>query len=261
MNDAWAWAAIGLALGVVWIYARGLNESPLRNAQTKKRDAAMFIGGMAILALALSPPVHALAQRGLVQHMAQHIAIVVAAAPLIALARPLPTLIAGMPAPARNRLAPIARPLPNAALSPSAFLAVSALQALVFWGWHDPTMYDAAVRHNALHAFAHATFFISALAYWWAIVHAPDAGERGYILAMIASVATMIQGSMLGLLMLVAHAPWYSVYPNTSASLAEQQSAAALMWGTTGTVYMLAAAILLWRLLDEIDRNTAATTN
>ena len=136
-------------------------------------------------------------------------------------------------------------------MSPTGIWIVTLVHGAAFWLWHDPDLYDAAVRNGALHTLEHATFVITALVYWWTIVHAGEAGERGYVLAMLASVVTVIQGSVLGLLMLVASTPWYAVYDRSPGALSDQQGAAALMWGVTGSVYMLAVAVLLWRLLAE----------
>jgi cytochrome c oxidase assembly factor CtaG len=219
------------------------------------RESAVALLGLAVLGVSISPPAHALAERGLMLHMAQHVALVIAAAPLIVLGRPLPTLLLGLPRAVRPLVARLA---PGRwLLGATGIWVVTALHAGAFWLWHDPALYDAAVRDGSLHALEHASFVLSALLYWWSIVHAEREGERGVVLAMVASVATVIQGSMLGLLMLVAHAPWYSVYPSSGDALGQQQAAAALMWATTGSVYMLASAILLWRLLAQLDRRTA----
>jgi putative membrane protein len=246
VRDPWSWAALALVVALLAAYLRGLSR-PLAEPGT-----LCAIAGLAVAAAAVSPPAHDLAGRGLTLHMAQHVALVIAAAPLIVLGRPLAAVRDGLPRTARPLVAPLERALP-VTLSTTGIWIVTGVHAATFWLWHDPALYDAAVRHDALHGLEHATFLLTALVYWWTIVHAEDAGERGYVLAMAASVATVVQGSVLGLLMLVAHAPWYAVYSGSSDALSQQQSAAALMWGTTGSVYMLATAVLLWRLLAHLD--------
>jgi putative membrane protein len=251
MSDPWSWGALALVLLVAAAYLRG---SLRTSAEPRERAYALL--GLGALALSVSPPAHALAGDGLEAHMAQHVALVIAAAPLLVLGRPLPVLLLGLPGWARAPLAGIATRL-RRTLSPTGIWVVTLVHGAAFWLWHDPALYDAAVRHGSLHALEHATFVLTALVYWWTIVHAGERGERGYALAMIASVVTVIQGSVLGLLMLVARAPWYSVYDGSSDALSQQQGAAALMWGITGSVYMLATAVLLWRLLAHLDRRTA----
>jgi putative membrane protein len=246
VRDPWSWAALALVAGLLAAYLRG------RGRPHAERDTLCAIAGLGVAAAAVSPPAHDLAARGLALHMAQHVALVIAAAPLIVLGRPLAAVREGLPCAARPLVAHLARALPWT-LGTSGIWAVTGVHAAAFWLWHDPTLYDAAVRHGSLHVLEHASFLLTALVYWWTIVHAEDAGERGYVLAMVASVATVVQGSVLGLLMLVAHAPWYAVYAGSSDALSQQQAAAALMWGTTGSVYMLATAVLLWRLLAHLD--------
>jgi putative membrane protein len=251
VTDAWSWAALVLVLALVAAYLRGSSRRA-----GEGRESMCAVAGFAVLALAVSPPAHVASERGIELHMAQHVALVIAAAPLLALGRPLPALLLGLPARARPPLAWLAGLLPRT-LTPTGIWIVTLVHGAAFWLWHDPQLYDAAVRHAALHALEHATFVVTALVYWWTIVHAGEVGERGYVLAMLASVVTVIQGSVLGLLMLVASSPWYPVYDGSSDALSQQQGAAALMWGITGSVYMLATAVLLWRLLAELDRRPA----
>jgi putative membrane protein len=251
VTDACSWVAFVLVLAVAAAYLRGRLRAPGDGQAT-----VMASAGFAALAISVSPAAHALAGRGLEPHMAQHVALVIVAAPLIVLGHPAPALLRGLPRWARPAVVQLARLLPRT-LSPTGIWTVTLVHGAAFWIWHDPGLYDAAVRNGGLHALEHATFVVTALVYWWTIVHAGEAGERGYVLAMLASVVTVIQGSVLGLLMLVASTPWYAVYAHSTDALSQQQGAAALMWGITGSVYMLATAVLLWRLLAELDRRTA----
>jgi hypothetical protein len=73
------------------------------------------------------------------------------------------------------------------------------------------------------------------------------------VLAMASSMAAGLQGSALGLFMVVSAAPWYAVYGSGQAALDDQRLAGALMWGATGGVYVLAVAFLLWRLLEQAE--------
>ncbi len=40
------------------------------------------------------------------------------------------------------------------------------LWVVVYYGWHIPVLYDAAVRHDVVHALEHATMFGAGLALW-----------------------------------------------------------------------------------------------
>jgi putative membrane protein len=248
MSDPWAWGGVALVAACVVVYLLGATSED-------RSESARFLAGMLVLGVALSPAGSIGARHGLELHMAQHVAIVVGAAPLIVLGHPRAALARALPVWMGAPLERGARRL-GATLGPIGICLVSAQHAVVFWLWHAPVLYDAAVRHDSLHALEHAMFLASALLFWWTIVNAELDGERGLVLAMIASVATVIQGSALGLLMLVAHSPWYTAYPLGDDPVGPQQSAAALMWGTTGSAYMLATAVLLWRLLAEVDRRT-----
>jgi len=55
-----------------------------KDKTVRRRDAFFFTGGWLALLLALSPPVHELAEAHLWAHMAQHELIMIIAAPLLA---------------------------------------------------------------------------------------------------------------------------------------------------------------------------------
>jgi putative membrane protein len=252
VTDAGSWITLVLVLAVTAVYVRGRLLAPADPHAT-----VLALAGLAVLAVSVSPAAHVLARRGLESHMAQHVALVIAAAPLIVLGHPGQALLLGLPRWARPPFVHLGRLLPRTS-SPTGIWIVTLVHGAAFWLWHDPDLYDAAVRNGGLHVLEHATFVLTALVYWWTIVHAGEGGERGYVLAMLASVVTVIQGSVLGLLMLVANTSWYSVYAGSNGALSDQQGAAALMWGITGSVYMLATAVLLWRLLAALDGRAAA---
>ena len=42
--------------------------------------------------------------------------------------------------------------------------------AVNFYAWHSPSLYQAALRHDALHALEHATFLAFGIAVWMALL-------------------------------------------------------------------------------------------
>ena len=49
------------------------------------------------------------------------------------------------------------------------------LMLVLLWGWHDPNLYNLALRSPFWHDFEHLSFFYSSIIYWW---HVTGAGPR-----------------------------------------------------------------------------------
>jgi len=120
-----------------------------------RRRVACFLAGLAVLAAATSPPVGRAADERMAAHMAEHLLIADVASLL---------LVLGLTGPV---LAPLMR-LPGA----RAFRALGhpavalPLWAANLWLWHLPVMYEAALRHDAVHAAQHASFLLFGMNLW-----------------------------------------------------------------------------------------------
>jgi putative membrane protein len=120
---------------------------------------ACYAAGLIVLAVALSPPVGKLSDQLLVAHMAEHLLIGDLAALLIVLGFTGPLLAPLLRIRVVGRLRVLAHPV----------------VAVLLWGtnfylWHLPALYQAALRHDALHALEHATFLVFGIAVWMALL-------------------------------------------------------------------------------------------
>jgi len=120
---------------------------------------ACYASGLIVLAAALSPPVDELADQLLVAHMAVHLRIGDVTALLIVLGCTGPLLAPLLRNPGIARLRVLVHPV----------VAV-VLWAVNFYVWHLPALYQAALRHDALHALQHATFLAFGIAMWMALL-------------------------------------------------------------------------------------------
>src|SRR5207253_105387 len=68
-----------------WLYVRGIRRARV----IRKLEAAAYIGGWLMLALALISPIHPLGESLLSVHMTQHSILMLVAAPLLVVGRPL----------------------------------------------------------------------------------------------------------------------------------------------------------------------------
>jgi putative membrane protein len=120
---------------------------------------ACFASGLIVLAIALSPPVDKLADQLLLAHMAEHLLIGDIAALLIVLGFTGPLLAPLL----RNKVIGRLRVLTH----PVVALVVWAVN---FYVWHLPVLYQAALRHDLIHALQHVSFLTFGIAMWMALL-------------------------------------------------------------------------------------------
>jgi cytochrome c oxidase assembly factor CtaG len=218
------------------------------------------VTGLEVIFLALASPVDDLAHALFVGHMAQHMLLIMVAAPALLLADPFPVVLWSLPVVLRHRagrwLAPgsvLRRGGRAITAMPVAWLAY----AVALWVWHLPPLYDAALRHAVVHDVEHLTFFAAALLFWWPVIHpAPRLRAPSPIgLRVVYIVLAGFQSAALGLLLALSPIPLYTSYAAPSGEvwlspLEDQAWGGAVMWGVTGVVDMVAVGLLLARLFD-----------
>ena len=220
-----------------------------QRSQSARRPAFMLVG-VAALAAALLSPLDALADRLFVAHMIQHMLLIVVAAPALLLADPFPLTLWALPHSWRLR---IARHVTRRSVAGRVWRVATAMSltwiasACVLWGWHLPTAYDAALSHRWLHDVEHATFFLSALLFWWPVIHpAPHfRGPAPYPALVVYLVLGAFQTAALGLLITLAPTLLYQSYAGAGA-LEDQTRGGVVMWGLAATIDMLAVLFLLY---------------
>ena len=223
-------------------------------------EATAFAGGWLALAVALLPPIDDLSEQYLVAHMAQHELLMVVGAPLIALASPLVAFLWVLPHGGRRRAMRTLRgrrvSVAWAALTAPA--TVWLLHGLALWIWHMPSLYDAALQSEAIHAIQHLCFFLSASLFWWGIAHGRY-GRAGYGVAVVYIFATAMHSGILGALLTFSPHVWYPLYERTSTTLGltpleDQQLAGLLMWVPAGVTFVVGGLYFFAAWLKESER-------
>lgn len=242
---------VGLLLAAV-VYARGYERlRTVRRPPVGAVHAACFAGALAALVVALLSPLDAAAASLFSAHMIQHLILMVVAAPLLVMAHPVAVLTRGVPRVGRHLIRRLrslraVRPATAAAGHP---VSVWVVGTVVLWVWHLPLPYEAAVRHDGLHALEHATLVGVSALLWSAVLD-----RRRHPLAVPAAVAllfaTGLQGAALGAILTLAPDPLYGVHeasaPLWGLSIVEdQQLAGVLMWVPPGLVYLAVVGYLL----------------
>jgi cytochrome c oxidase assembly factor CtaG len=128
------------------------------------------------------------------------------------------------------------------------------------WLWHVPALYDAALRHPALHALEHVSFAAVGTLYWWYLLSPIRSRMRLGGLGPIAyMVTTKLLVGVLGLVLAFApdsFYPFYQHHPHYwGLSPSEDQSMAGLLMALEQSVVMgIALVILFVQMLGESER-------
>jgi cytochrome c oxidase assembly factor CtaG len=222
-------------------------------------EALAFATGWLALVMALSPLLDEWSEQWLAAHMVQHELLMIVAAPLVAIGAPLVGILWAMPSPFRHTAVGAVQrtPLPVLCRVLTAPASAFVLYGVALWIWHVPTLYDAALEHEAVHIVQHLCFFGTAALFWWGIVHGRQ-GRTGYGAAVVYLFVTAVHGGVLGALMTVAPRVWYAPYlvhhPAGLTPLEDQQLAGLLMWVPAGLAFAAGALLLFAGWLRQSDR-------
>jgi cytochrome c oxidase assembly factor CtaG len=252
-----AWVVVPLVISAV-LYAVGYLRLSARSRHAKSahvRQLAAFFGGWLVLVAALDSPLDSLSAALFSAHMVQHELMMIVAAPLLVLGRPLAVWVWAFPRAARSWLGCAVRTRGVRA----AWRAITApaiawlLHAAALWVWHVPTLFEAALANPRIHTLQHASFLFSALLFWWTIFGEPS-GRRRSGHAMLALFTTMVHTGALGALITLSPELWYPSYVEPCSALGfdplqDQQLGGLVMWVPGGLAYLVAGLAVSARWL------------
>jgi putative membrane protein len=155
---------------------------------------------------------------------AQHMVLVLVAAPLLAVALPR-------------------QPGPGGGAA-----ALTATFAVLFWFWHLPGPYDAALRDGGLYWASHLSLLAVAVALWRALLSDPSPA------ALALGAAASAQMGLLGAVLVFAPSALYASHLGTTtvfglSPLDDQQFGGLLMWVPGGLAFLIAGVLGTFRIL------------
>jgi cytochrome c oxidase assembly factor CtaG len=248
--DPWITAPLALALGLFALGRRRLSARASHGRASLRRRALLFAAGWAVLAAALVSPLHQAGERSFSAHMLEHELLMLAAAPLLALAEPLAIMLWAFPAPARRAIGRWPSALGGDRLFRQLTQPVFATlaQAAALWLWHAPALFDRALQSDGWHIAQHLSFLLTALLFWSAML---TRRPRNPGVAALCLFVTSVVSGALGAMMAVSQSPWYQPYaelgmaPLGLTPIEDQQLAGLLMWIPGGAVHAAAALALI----------------
>lgn len=210
-------AALALGLGLILLRTSGRKQ---------------LLGGAALLVLTVIfvSPLCALSSALFAARTVHHVLLVAVSAPLIAWTLP------------RARVGSLA--------------LATAAQAAVFWGWHAPAAYDAALSNDGLYWLMQLSLLGSSVWFWAAVRRATAPS------AVAALLLAMVAMGLLGALLTFTGEALYAPHLLTTAAwgispLEDQQAAGLIMWAPAAAVYLAAALLVLGRWIGPDDRPDA----
>ena len=188
-----------------------------------KAENRAFWAGLAVLAVAFVSPLCALSSGLFAVRSVHHLLIVAAAAPLLGYALP--------------------------GRAPASVGAAAGLHILIFWIWHVPSAYSAALSADALYWLMEVSLLGSGILFWTALFRTKSpAAELGGLFAMVG------QMGLLGAIITFAPQPLYAPHLLTTqlyglTALEDQQLAGLIMWVASLPFYIAAALPVIARRL------------
>lgn len=252
--EPWVAFALAASLG---LYACGgwrlRARAGVRSRRLRLWQGAAFAGGWATLVAALVSPLDALGAALFSAHMLQHELLMLVAAPLLVLGRPLGVWVWALPTAWRTAMGKAVhwRPLKTVWVCITAPLGAWLLHAAALWLWHAPALFQSALLHSGVHTLQHSSFLASALLFWWTIF-----GRRSAEPALLSLFTTMVHTGALGALLALAPGLWYPLYVEPTSSLGfdplqDQQMGGLVMWVPGGVAYVVSALVIAARWLIE----------
>jgi putative membrane protein len=256
-------AVIALLVLSALLYALGIKRS--RAAAATRVQIICFVVGWLALFVSQISPLHKLGSALFAAHMTQHEVLMLIAAPLLSYSRPLATFLWAFPPEWRTRIAKTAKLKPISATWWFITLPLVAwtLHAIALWTWHIPSLYQATLESEWMHAFQHSSFLGTALLFWWTLIH--EQRTRNYGASVAYIFTTAVHSGALGALLTFADSIWYPIYSGRTGAwgltaLEDQQLGGLIMWVPAGLVYLGIALWLFAKWLQESERRVALSS-
>lgn len=171
--------------------------------QPSRARAGSFVGGIAVLLLALESPLDALSDTYLFSaHMAQHLLLILIVPPLLLLG------LNGSNVKGLLEISVVRRA--ERVLGRPSVAWWSCI--LVMTLWHIPALYNFALEHEGIHIFQHLTFLVTGTMFWWPVL-CPLREKRMEVMpAIFYLFAAAAENTLVGIVITFMPVGYYPAY-------------------------------------------------
>jgi cytochrome c oxidase assembly factor CtaG len=221
-----------VATGVTYLAAAEVGRR--RDRRSRRWPAgrtACFLGGLAVLLVALDSGIGAGADEHLSLHMVEHMLIWLVVAPLLVAGAPVRVALFASGTTGRRRLAgvlhsPTVRTVTGPVVSTALFSAVIVFTSI-------PAVFDLTLEDDLVHVGEHAAYLLTAILVWAPLIGADPLPHRiGVAGRCWCVVACMVPMAAISVWLLAAGTPVYAPYESAlgaPAALHDQRLAALIM--------------------------------
>jgi putative membrane protein len=251
------------------IYLRGWKIlRRTRPSQLNGLRLASFLGGLGVLWIAIASPMDGLGDALLSAHMVEHLLLMSFVPPLLLWGLPVVPLLRGTPAGLRRTLLnPLLRSsvLRRVGLFITQPLVAWLAMNLTFLGWHIPTAYDFALKHEAWHAAEHLCFLETSLLFWWCVLRPwPAVAYKQNWSVLLYLVTADVVNTLLSAFLAFCGRPVFGYYldhpnPFNVAPLDDQILGASIMWVVGSIAFLLPAVFITFQLLQTGSRQRSVS--
>jgi len=219
---------------------------------------AAFLGGIAVLEIALASPIDTFDPFLLTDHMLQHMLLMMIVPPLLLLGEPVVPLLHGLPRwITRHVVGPFLmwRPINWIGKTLTRPAIALLLMSVIMIGWHLTGPYELALRSPGWHEVEHASFLLSSLLFWWPVVQPWPSRARwnSWILPIYLLLADFVNSALSAFLTFSDRIfyPSYLLVPRLGgfSARSDQAAAGAMMWVIGSLAFLIPAAAITVRLL------------
>ena len=279
---SWEWrfvviASVGLSCSV---YVNGFTR--IRNLRSRGESRGVvglvpywrllsYVFGLLCIVIALLSPVEVLSGQLFFMHMIQHMLLVMCAPPLLLLSNPFPVLLWGLPVKVRNLVAGlfVGKSWLRQLLKRYAGPGMSWIMfVIVYIGWHDPILYEAALRSRVVHDIEHMSFFLASMLFWWHVTCAAPRVHQNLVYGRRITylLVTVPVNMITGVVITFSREPIYEYYvkiqrPWSLTVMQDQMIGGIIMWIPGSMMLIVAIIVLVVRMMSSDERNNTRRLN
>ena len=274
---SWEWRFVVVAIVVLWgsVYINGFAHIRTLKSGSRSRDVIglapywrlfSYLAGLLCIVLALLSPVEVLSGQLFFMHMIQHMLLVMCAAPLLLISNPFPILLWGLPSRIRSVVGGlfVGKSWLRKALERFTGAGKSwMLFVIVYIGWHDPMLYEAALHSSVVHDIEHISFFLVSILFWWHVTSAaPRVHQHLAYGRRIAYLLVTVPVNMItGVAITFSRQPIYEYYvkvqrPWALTVMQDQMLGGIIMWIPGSMMLIIAIIVLVVRMMASEERNS-----